>query len=153
MQEDEYEAIRNNHYRTADGFIIVFDLADYGTFPAVDKFRYDAGKHSSLNTTERTFLSSEQILKALEGKSSCPILLVGNKSDLKSSIAVDEQLPQQQATLWNIPYIKTSAKANVNVEEAFRKLLLDICQQKKVTSKQMKKLSKKKLKLKSCAVV
>lgn len=51
-----------------------------------------------------------------------PLLLIGNKIDLKDKIKISETQAQQLASTYNMKYISTSAKTGSNVEDAFIEL-------------------------------
>jgi GTPase SAR1 family protein len=55
-----------------------------------------------------------------------PIIMIGNKCDLKSNrkVAYDEAFSLAQR--WNIPYIETSAKTRENVDKAFSEIFVKI---------------------------
>ena len=59
-----------------------------------------------------------------------PIILVGNKSDLKSARRVTNEEASGLAETWDIPYIETSAKTRENVEKAFLEIFNRINLQK-----------------------
>jgi len=84
-----------------EGFLLVFALNDKESF--------------SLLRSKR-----ERILKGKHGQST-PMILVGNKQDLKDRQVKTEEA-KQLADLWGIEYIETSAKTNYNCKEAFERL-------------------------------
>ena len=47
------------------------------------------------------------------------IVLVGNKCDLTDRRQVSTEEGQELASYYNIPYLETSAKSNICVEESF----------------------------------
>ena len=54
------------------------------------------------------------------------MVLVGNKCDLRHRRKVEFELAKSQATKYGIPYIETSAKERIGVEEAFYTLVRGI---------------------------
>ena len=46
-----------------------------------------------------------------------PFLLVGNKCDLEGNRKVSQDEANAKAAEWNVPYVETSAKTNVNVDK------------------------------------
>ncbi|MCP9259494.1 Ras-related protein Ral-A [Dirofilaria immitis] len=111
--QEDYSAIRDNYYRSGEGFICVFSITDTESFEATNEFR-------------------EQILRVKNSAvdSSIPIILVGNKSDLISERSVMQLHAQQRAEQWNVPYIETSAKNRNNVDKVFYDLMREIKQRK-----------------------
>ena len=61
------------------------------------------------------------------------LVLVGNKSDLPQSeheVSYDDG--QRMADEWGVPFIQTSAKDNVNIQEAFQTLAHEYAKHKEV---------------------
>ena len=48
-----------------------------------------------------------------------PIVIVGNKYDLENERQVQNPEGDNLSKTWRVPFFKTSAKALINVEEAF----------------------------------
>ena len=69
----------------------------------------------------------DRVLKGKHGIK-CPILLVGNKQDLENERQVTYAEAKDQADLWGIEYIETSAKTNENCKEAFERLASKVAQ-------------------------
>ncbi|EJW88804.1 RalA protein [Wuchereria bancrofti] len=116
--QEDYSAIRDNYYRSGEGFICVFSITDTESFEATNEFR-------------------EQILRVKNSAtdSSVPIMLVGNKSDLTNERSVMQLHAQQRAEQWNVPYIETSAKNRINVDKVFYDLMREIKRRKGGTLK------------------
>uniref|UniRef100_A0A915DDH2 small monomeric GTPase n=1 Tax=Ditylenchus dipsaci TaxID=166011 RepID=A0A915DDH2_9BILA len=110
--QEDYSAIRDNYYRSGEGFICVFSITDPESFDATVEFR-------------------EQILRVKNSDSGIPIVLVGNKGDLAGS---DRRVPlaqcQQRAELWGVPYVETSAKTRANVDKVFYDLMREVKRRK-----------------------
>nr|CAH8854653.1 unnamed protein product [Trichobilharzia regenti] len=95
--QESFAGVIDTNYRSGDGFIIVFSLTDMESFKAVD-----------------SLLERFLIVRP----SACPPrVLVGNKADLTDERQVSPELALRTARQWNIPYMETSAKENVNVQE------------------------------------
>ncbi|VDK68080.1 unnamed protein product [Litomosoides sigmodontis] len=116
--QEDYSAIRDNYYRSGEGFICVFSITDTESFEATNEFR-------------------EQILRVKNSAidSLIPIMLVGNKSDLSNERSVMQLHAQQRAEQWNVPYIETSAKNRTNVDKVFYDLMREIKRRKGGTLK------------------
>ncbi|KAK6101619.1 Ras-related protein ralB-A domain protein [Brugia pahangi] len=116
--QEDYSAIRDNYYRSGEGFICVFSITDTESFEATNEFR-------------------EQILRVKNSAtdSSVPIMLVGNKSDLTNERSIMQLHAQQRAEQWNVPYIETSAKNRINVDKVFYDLMREIKRRKGGTLK------------------
>ena len=109
--QEDYAAIRDNYFRSGEGFLCVFSITEHESFQATQDFR-------------------EQILR-VKGDDNIPFLLVGNKSDLsgKRAVPLDEAL--RLADQWKVPYIETSAKTRLNVDKVFNDLMEEIYKRKK----------------------
>lgn len=113
--QEEYAAIRDNYFRSGEGFLCIFSITEAESFQATSEFR-------------------EQILR-VKGDENIPFLLVGNKTDLEDKRQVSVQEAQRRAEQWKVPYIETSAKTRVNVDKVFFDLTREICSRKVVIEK------------------
>jgi small GTP-binding protein len=89
----------------------------------------------------------DTILKIKE-TSDVPIVLVGNKCDLSSGDKpkISKQEGEELASQWKVPFLETSAKSRINVDESFIQLAREI------KKKQKTKESEKSKDTKSCKV-
>lgn len=98
-----FRAITSSYYRGALGALLVYDITRRGTFENLKKWLKEL----------REFGSSDMV-----------IVLVGNKCDLGNSRReVNLEDGQSLAQLENISFLETSAKENLNVEEAFLQMI------------------------------
>lgn len=109
--QEDYAAIRDNYFRSGDGFLCTFSITEMESFTATKDFR-------------------EQILRVKGDDSSTPFILVGNKGDLEEKRLVSKAEAQRLADLWNVPYIETSAKTRMNVDAVFYHLMREIYKRK-----------------------
>ncbi|KJH53053.1 Ras family protein [Dictyocaulus viviparus] len=109
--QEDYSAIRDNYYRSGEGFICVFSILDMDSFDATTEFR-------------------EQILRVKNSDVSIPIVLVGNKADLREERVVPLEMARQRAERWGVPYVETSAKRRENVDKVFYDLMREIKRRK-----------------------
>ncbi|VDL77881.1 unnamed protein product [Nippostrongylus brasiliensis] len=109
--QEDYSAIRDNYYRSGEGFICVFSILDMDSFDATTEFR-------------------EQILRVKNSDNSIPIVLVGNKADLREERVVPLEMARQRAERWGVPYVETSAKRRENVDKVFYDLMREIKRRK-----------------------
>jgi len=105
--QEEYSAMRDQYMRNGQGFLLVFSLTDHATFDEVESLY-------------------SHILQVKDFSTGVPTVLVGNKADLEAERAV--QIPEAQAlaSKLGIPYLTTSAKSNINVEDAFFSIVREI---------------------------
>ena len=102
--QERYKCITRSYYQNTSGVIIVFDLTRIDTFNNVKNWIKDIEKNiSDINRLE--------------------ILIVGNKVDLVNRRQVSSQDIKELRRNYNFEYIETSAKDDLNVDEAFEKLV------------------------------
>ncbi|BFY96979.1 hypothetical protein BsWGS_00019 [Bradybaena similaris] len=101
--QEDYAAIRDNYFRSGEGFLCVFSIKEQESFQATQDFR-------------------EQILR-VKNDENIPFLLVGNMVDLaeQRQVSVDEATKRAQE--WKVNYVETSAKTRANVDKVFYELL------------------------------
>ncbi|PJF16669.1 Ras-like protein Rab-8A [Paramicrosporidium saccamoebae] len=95
--QERFRTITNAYYRGAMGILLVYDVTDERSFNNVRNW---------IRNTEQ--FASEGVDK----------ILVGNKCDMAEKRALADE--------YGLSFLETSAKANVNVEEAFMMLARDI---------------------------
>lgn len=83
----------------------MFDLTDENSFNNLKNWFEEVKKHCAENI---------------------PRLLIGNKSDLTQKRVVEQRVAQEFAQSMEIPYIETSAKDSVNIDNAFIKMVEEI---------------------------
>jgi Ras-related protein Rab-1A len=103
--QERFRTITSSYYRGAHGIIIVYDITDAESFNNVKTWLSEIDKFASDNVNK---------------------LLVGNKSDLSASRQVETQVAKDFAASLGIPFLETSAKTSLNVEQAFQKMTSDI---------------------------
>ncbi|KAH8556208.1 small GTPase superfamily [Umbelopsis sp. PMI_123] len=104
--QEEYAAIRDNYYRSGEGFLCVFSVCEHESFEHTQEFRDQIGR----------VLDDETV----------PFILVGNKVDLEHLRRVSSNEATALAAEWNCPYVETSAKTRQNVEEVYTQLMRKI---------------------------
>jgi len=104
--QEEYAAIRDNYYRSGEGFLCVFSICEHESFVHTQDFR-------------------DQISRVLDDDS-IPFILVGNKADLANIRKVSESEAKNRAREWNCDYYETSAKTRMNVDEVYTELMRKI---------------------------
>ncbi|RKO90303.1 small GTPase superfamily [Blyttiomyces helicus] len=108
--QEEYAAIRDNYYRSGEGFLCVFSVCEQESFAHTQEFR-------------------DQICRVLDDER-VPFVLVGNKCDLAEARRVQPRDGEGRAREWGCPYVETSAKTRQNVEEAYSILMRRVRERK-----------------------
>lgn len=103
--QERFRTITTAYYRGAMGILLVYDVTDERSF----------------NNIRTWFANVEQ--HATEGVNK---ILIGNKCDWEEKRAVSKEQGQALADELGIPFLEVSAKANINIEEAFFSLANDI---------------------------
>jgi GTPase SAR1 family protein len=111
--------------RSADGFVLVFDLTNRKTFDELPEFQ----KH----------------ITRCKDNPYPPLVLAANKCDCpESERKVSNSEIEQLATKWKVKHLDTSAKLRKNVDESFNGVVSAImAQRKKPTAEEQKKKEKK----------
>ncbi|KAK1797761.1 hypothetical protein P4O66_008113 [Electrophorus voltai] len=99
--QEDYAAIRDNYFRSGEGFLLVFSITEQESFTATAEFR-------------------EQILRVKAEEDTIPLLLVGNKSDLEERRQVSVEDGTAKAEDWHVQYVETSAKTRANVDKLLK---------------------------------
>lgn len=96
---EQFMALKELYMRSGQGFILVFSLTHLASVNELGPLR-------------------EQIVRVKDKQ--VPIVLVGNKSDLKAERQVPREIGTNLSRAWgNVPYYEASARKRVNVEEIF----------------------------------
>lgn len=111
--QEDFAAIRDNYIRSGEGFMCVFSVTDANSFEEIKDTR-------------------DQILR-VHDTIDMPIVLVGNKIDLEGERQVSHNDAVALAQTWGIPYLETSAKTDIKVNDAFFTLVNEIRQHKLAT--------------------
>lgn len=98
--QEEYSAMREQYMRTGEGFLLVYSV-------------------NSKNSFEELMVYYQQILR-VKDSDYVPVFLVGNKADLSDDEReVTFEDGAKMAKQIHAPFLETSAKENINVEDAF----------------------------------
>ena len=113
--QEEYSAMRDQYMRTGEGFLIVFAVNNAKSFEDITAYR-------------------EQI-KRVKDAEEVPMVMVGNKCDLPTR-SIDMQQARSAATNYGIPFVETSAKTRMGVDDAFYTLVREIKKDKERKKKE-----------------
>lgn len=104
--QQRFDVVREVYYRGSSGALLVFDVSNPRSFENLPSWLNELTK----NNYDRIV----------------PIVLIGNKTDLRGTVpCLPKEAGQQYAsalTSWTgfeVPYLETSAKTGLNVDQAF----------------------------------
>ncbi|PVU95149.1 hypothetical protein BB561_002030 [Smittium simulii] len=103
--QERFRTITTAYYRGAMGILLVYDVTDERSFNNIKNWIRNVEQHAS------------------EGVNT---ILIGNKCDMEDRRTVDAERGKQLASEYGLSFLETSAKANINVDEAFFSLARDI---------------------------
>lgn len=130
--QEEYSAMRDQYMRTGEGFLLVFAVNNAKSFEDISAYR-------------------EQI-KRVKDAEEVPMVLVGNKCDLPTR-AVDMALAREAAKNYGIPFVETSAKTRMGVDDAFYTLVREIRKDKERRGRDKQKKPGGKLRPLKCHIL
>ena len=122
--QERFKNIIASYYRGAHGILLIYDVTDKDSFKNLSNWLIEIEKNASKN-----------VLK----------VLIGNKTDLDDKRVITYNQGKEFADTYGLKFIETSAKKNLNVNEAFETLgreLMQASEDKKIVKqKQNKKIS------------
>ncbi len=102
--QDKYEGLRKLYLDGSQGALVIFDKTNKSSFDNLDKW----------------------VKSFREIRGGKPMMLIGNKLDLKEFITVDDQTAKAYADSHQVSYLSTSAKTGEKVESAFTTLIANV---------------------------
>ena len=99
--QERFKNIIASYYRGAHGILLIYDVTDKDSFKNLSNWLIEIEKNASKN-----------VLK----------VLIGNKVDIEDKRVVTYSQGKEFADTYGLKYIETSAKKNLNVNEAFETL-------------------------------
>ena len=100
--QDRFRTITKNYYKGANGIILIYDITSTETYENVENWISQIKEEASPNVV---------------------IYLVGNKVDMEDKRKVSTEEGQKIADDNNLPFIETSAKSDININETFDNLV------------------------------
>ncbi|CAF1522033.1 unnamed protein product [Adineta ricciae] len=103
--QERFKTITTAYYRGAMGIMLVYDI-----------------------TSEKSFDNIKNWIRNIEEHASAEVerMLIGNKCDMQDKRQVSREKGEHLAMEYGIKFMETSAKGNINVDEAFLSLAKDI---------------------------
>ena len=122
--QERFKNIIASYYRGAHGILLLYDVTDKDSFKNLSNWLIEIEKNASKNVLR---------------------VLIGNKCDLEEKRVISLNQGKEFADTYGLKFIETSAKKNLNVNEAFetlgRELMAASSEKKIVKQKQNKKIS------------
>ena len=122
--QERFKNIIASYYRGAHGILLIYDVTDKDSFRNLSNWLIEIEKNASKN-----------VLK----------IVIGNKTDLENKRVISYNQGKEFADTYGLKFLETSAKKNLNVNEAFETLgreLMAASEDKKIIKqKQNKKIS------------
>jgi len=103
--QERFRTITTAYYRGAMGIMLVYDITNEKSFENIKNWIRNIEEHASYDVEK---------------------MILGNKCDITDRRQVSKEKGEQLAIEYGIKFMETSAKASINVEEAFYALARDI---------------------------
>lgn len=102
--QERFRTITQTYYKGAMGIIMTYSINDRNSFNNINNWMKQINEHALDHVC---------------------LLLVGNKKDVKDRV-IDESEGKALADSYNIPFMETSAKEGINIQECFMTIGKDI---------------------------
>jgi len=103
--QERFRTITTAYYRGAMGIMLVYDITNEKSFDNIKNWIRNIEEHASADVEK---------------------MILGNKCDMNDRRQVSKERGEQLAIEYGIKFMETSAKASINVEDAFFTLARDI---------------------------
>ncbi|NXW88555.1 RAB10 protein, partial [Alopecoenas beccarii] len=103
--QERFHTLSTSYFRGAQGFVLVYDITNLDSFRSVTSWMRDIHEKAG---------------------DEVDVILLGNKCDKESERVVPKQKGEKLAWEHGIPFFETSARDNVNIEDAFTILTKEI---------------------------
>jgi len=103
--QERFRTITTAYYRGAMGIMLVYDITNEKSFDNIKNWIRNIEEHATSDVEK---------------------MVLGNKCDMNDRRQVSKERGEQLAIEYGIKFMETSAKASINVEEAFFTLARDI---------------------------
>ncbi len=104
--QERFRTITTSYFRGCQGILLVYDITVKKTFENVANWM-------------------DQINTVNDGQHVCKIL-IGNKCDMEDQRKVTKEEGAELAKSYDIPFLETSAKDGINVQDAFLNITKDV---------------------------
>ena len=100
--QDRFRAITKSYYKSANGVILIYDITSIQTFDNVKTWISQIKEQSSQDIV---------------------IYIVGNKTDMEEERKIKTEEGKKLADEYGFPFIETSAKSGLNINETFEDIV------------------------------
>ena len=100
--QDRFRAITKNYYKGSHGIILIYDVTNVQTFENVKQWVSQIREEASPNVI---------------------IYIAGNKIDMEEERKVNKEEGEKLAEELGFPFVETSAKSGININETFEDLV------------------------------
>ena len=100
--QDRFRAITKNYYKGSHGIILIYDVTNVQTFENVKQWVSQIREEASANVI---------------------IYIAGNKIDMEEERKVNKEEGEKLAEELGLPFVETSAKSGININETFEDLV------------------------------
>lgn len=129
--QEEYSAMRDQYMRTGQGFVMLYAITSRSSYEEIATFH-------------------DQILR-VKDLDKVPMIVCGNKCDMETERQVTTQEGISLSQKYNVPFLETSAKCRINIDDAFFEIVRQIrAENKSHTPKKQIRASRK---FKGCRII
>lgn len=104
--QDEFSIMPQSYCMNIDGYVLVYSVNSPKSFDVVKVIH-------------------EKLLD-MTGKTYIPMILVGNKTDLRMEREISSEVGKKLSTDWKAGFLETSAKENQKVADIFQSIVVEI---------------------------
>ena len=96
--QERFRSLLSSYFKGANGILLLYDITNVNSFKSLSNWLIEIEKNSSKNVKK---------------------ILIGNKCDLNDLRKIPINKGKEFANTYNMKFIETSAKNNVNINECF----------------------------------
>jgi GTPase KRas protein len=116
--QEEYSAMRDQYMRAGEGFILTYSIISRQSFNEINEFK----QRIDMNKDDKNI----------------PLVLCGNKLDLRYMRQVNTNEGADLARHLKCPFFETSAKTRINIDEVWYSIVREIVKRRKPIMKKKK---------------
>ncbi|KAH8055481.1 GTPase [Aureococcus anophagefferens] len=121
--QEQFRTITRSYFRGAQGIVLVYDITDRGTFNSVRSWMAQIADHADAQARTRRPTPRR---RPPATRPQVNRILVANKCDYESARQVSADEGRRLAEEYNVRFLETSAKNDVNVAETFTTIAREV---------------------------